>query len=323
MTGKKPGPAVGAGLQVPRMTGRHSPAQAGTKPSAQRGGAGAAHTSVRLDRLLAREGLGSRSEVKKAVCAGKAVVNGIPERDPGRQVFPSDEVFFDGKKVGQETFVYYMLHKPAGVLTATRDRHAQTVLDLLRETGPAPVLRQGLFPVGRLDRDTEGLLLITDDGQLAHALLSPKKHVDKTYYALVTGRVTEEEIRRFSEGIRVPGEGGDEAFTAMPAKLQTDTAAAFADLLPADPGQFVPGKITEYTQTLVTIQEGRFHQVRRMFSATGKKVLYLKRLSMGPLRLDPGLAPGEYRPLTNKETELLIALAGSRSGGVLNEKESL
>lgn len=278
--------------------------------------------SLRLDKLLAREGLGTRSEVKKAVRAGRAVVNGEPERDPGRQIFPSDEVFFKGERVGQEPFVYYMLHKPAGVLSATRDRRARTVLDLLREpeaqacgNSAGPVLRQGLFPVGRLDRDTEGLLLVTDDGRLAHALLSPKKHVDKTYYALVTGRVTDEEIRRFAEGIRVSGDGGDEAFTARPARLQTVSsdrsgAVAFADLLPEDPGQFVSGDITEYTQTLVTIQEGRFHQVRRMFSATGKKVLYLKRLSMGPLRLDPGLAPGEYRPLTKNETERLLDSAG-------------
>ena len=165
----------------------------------------------RLDKLLGQEGLGTRSELKKAIRSGRALVNGAVEKDPGRQISSEDEVCFDGRKVRGDRYVYYMLNKPAGVITATEDGQMRTVLDLLRES----VSRKGLFPVGRLDRDTEGLLLITDDGQLAHRLLSPAKHVDKTYYAVVTGTVTEEDVRLFAEGLRV-----DDGFTAMPAVLQ-------------------------------------------------------------------------------------------------------
>lgn len=248
----------------------------------------------RLDKRLAQEGFGTRSEIRKAVGAGKVSVNGHIEKDPGRKISPEDEIFFEGEKVGQETFVYYMLNKPAGVITATEDETQRTVLDLLRspsdpsgKTMEAPVLRRGLFPVGRLDRDTEGLLLITDDGQLAHCLLAPGRHVDKVYYAIVTGEVTGDEIRKFAEGLQVGKEGSPEAFTALPAKLET---------LREDP---------ERTEVLVTIREGKYHQVKRMFRAVGKEVLYLKRLSMGPLRLDPELAPGEFRALRGEEVEAL------------------
>jgi 16S rRNA pseudouridine516 synthase len=196
-----------------------------------------------------------------------------------------------------------MLNKPAGVITATEDGQMRTVLDLLRES----VSRKGLFPVGRLDRDTEGLLLITDDGQLAHRLLAPGKHVDKTYYALVSGRVTEEDIRAFEAGIEVGGE-----FTAMPALLSTDPGKAdtFKDLIPADIREILPPEITQYSQTLVTIREGKYHQIKRMFAARGKEVLYLKRLAMGPLCLDASLAAGQYRPLEQEEIDLLSVSYG-------------
>ena len=154
-------------------------------------------------------------------------MNGAVEKDPGRQISSEDEVCFDGRKVRGDRYVYYMLNKPAGVITATEDGQMRTVLDLLRES----VSRKGLFPVGRLDRDTEGLLLITDDGQLAHRLLSPAKHVDKTYYAVVTGTVTEEDVRLFAEGLRV-----DDGFTAMPAVLQiyTDLCDDTGRKIPSD-----------------------------------------------------------------------------------------
>lgn len=292
----------------------------------------------RLDKLLGQEGLGTRSELKKAIRSGRATVNGAVEKDPGRQISSEDEVCFDGKRIRRDQYVYYMLNKPAGVITATEDGQMRTVLDLLREPGmfargtaretdmprktgavpaadsrtaespvvPAktlagrepvrPVMRKGLFPVGRLDRDTEGLLLITDDGQLAHRLLSPARHVDKTYYAVVTGTVTEEDIRLFAEGLRV-----DAGFTAMPAVLRIIENESCSEA----PGKYsLPENADgrQYTQVYVTIREGKFHQIKRMFAAVGKEVLYLKRLSMGRLKLDSSLELGQFRELTEEET---------------------
>ena len=276
---------------------------------------------MRLDRLLAQEGFGTRSEIKKAIRSGRAAVNGTIEKDPGRQISSDDEVRFDDKVIARVEFVYYMLYKPAGVITATEDSRTATVLDLLRapessgspsERQPAqssravqPVLRRDLFPVGRLDRDTEGLLLITDDGQLAHRLLSPGRHVDKVYYAVVTGQVTEEDRRRFAEGLCV-----DESLTAMPARLLSAAEAAreteqLSGLIPEDPQQLIPPGTTSFSPVLVTIREGKFHQIKRMFAAVGKEVLYLRRLSMGPLLLDEALSPGEFRELTQEEIRLL------------------
>lgn len=296
----------------------------------------------RLDKLLGQEGLGTRSELKKAVRKGRVTVNGAVEKDPGRQITAEDRVCFDGEEVRRNQYVYYMLNKPAGVITATEDGRMRTVLDLLREPVPVPeeaepgsaaadspeetetsvpdgstlkktaaarpgpmpaeasactrpVLRRGLFPVGRLDRDTEGLLLITDDGQLAHRLLSPVRHVDKTYYAVVTGRVTESDISLFAQGFRV-----DDELTAMPAVLRIIEDGSFAEApLPDD--AYGP----ECTQVSVTIREGKFHQIKRMFAAVGKEVLYLKRLSMGTLQLDTALKPGQFRELTKEEIAAL------------------
>lgn len=171
-----------------------------------------------------------------------------------------------------------MLHKPAGVVSATEDKREKTVLDLLKSEDR----RDGIFPVGRLDKDTEGFLLLTDDGDLAHRLLSPRKHVDKTYYAKIAGSVTEAHIERFREGLDI----GDEKKT-LPAMLE---------ILASEP---------ETSEIRITIHEGRFHQVKRMFEAVGCKVTYLKRLSMGAVALDETLAPGDYRPLNEKERELL------------------
>ena len=182
-------------------------------------------------------------------------------------------------------YEYFMLNKPSGVVSATEDKKEKTVLDLLRSGKSSDkgtgMLREDLFPVGRLDKDTEGLLLITNDGELAHRLLSPKKHVDKVYYAEIRGRVGDEDVRLFGLGLDI----GDEKAT-LPAELKI-----------IDPG--------EISLIQVTVREGRYHQVKRMFRAVGKEVIYLKRLSMGSLVLDEALAPGEFRRLTEEEVERL------------------
>ena len=196
----------------------------------------------------------------------------------------------DGLKIPYQKYLYYVLNKPAGVITATTDSRDRTVLDLLGEDR-----RKDLFPVGRLDKDTEGLLLITNDGPLAHRLLSPRKHVDKCYYAKVRGEVTGEDVEQFAQGLFLAGLGEEKEEKTMPARLEILKTASAA-------GKEAPGIVSEI---LLTIQEGKFHQVKRMFQAVGKEVLYLKRLSMGSLKLDPELAPGQYRELTKEEMERL------------------
>ena len=232
---------------------------------------------MRLDKYLAEMGAGTRSELRKAVRAGRVTVNGVKVKDASVHVSEKDEVCLDGEKIAYEKFVYYLMNKPAGVISATEDRRERTVLDLIEGQQ-----RKGLFPVGRLDRDTEGLLLITNDGELAHRLLSPKRHVDKVYFARLDGPVGEPERRLFAEGLKV-----DEMLTAMPAVLEI--------LEPAN-------------EVKVTIREGKFHQVKRMFAAVGREVLYLKRLSMGPLTLDGSLPSGAYRRLTEEEESAIIGL---------------
>lgn len=185
-------------------------------------------------------------------------------------------MFYQGQMVAYAEYEYYMLNKPAGVVSATEDKNDSTVLDLIDEKQ-----RKDLFPVGRLDKDTEGLLLITNDGELAHQLLSPKKHVDKVYFARIDGKVTEEDVRKFAEGLEI----GEEK-PILPAHLE---------IL----------KSEEISKIRLTIREGKFHQVKRMFHAVGKEVIYLKRLQMGSLVLDPRLALGEYRELTGQELEAL------------------
>ena len=204
-------------------------------------------------------------------------MNGVRVTRPEEKIDTErDTVLFNGMTVGYAEFEYYMLNKPAGVVSATEDRRERTVLDLIGEKR-----RKDLFPVGRLDKDTEGLLLITNDGELAHRLLSPKKHVDKTYYARVAGRITEEHKKIFAAGVDI----GDEK-PALPAELR---------ILSSE----------EISEVELTIHEGRFHQVKRMFHAVGGEVLYLKRTSMGSLRLDECLEPGQYRRLTEDEIRAL------------------
>lgn len=232
---------------------------------------------IRLDKYLADMGAGTRSEVKKAIRCGRVCVDGETVKKPETKVDADTQtVTYDGRNIQYQEKVYYMLHKPAGVVSATRDNKEKTVLDLIDGQK-----RKDLFPVGRLDKDTEGLLLITNDGDLSHRLLSPSKHVDKVYYARIEGRVTEEDGLAFKEGVDI----GDD----------TPTKSAHLEII----------RSSEESEILLTIQEGRFHQVKRMFEAVGKKVTYLKRLSMGSLTLDETLHKGEYRSLTEEELEKL------------------
>lgn len=233
---------------------------------------------LRVDKVLSNVGYGSRAEIKIYCKRGMIVVNGEVVKNPGLQVDPEkDEIIFDGETVNYREFVYIMLNKPDGYISATFDKHDPIVLDLIDPM----YLAFEPFPVGRLDKDTEGLLVLTNDGKLSHRVLSPKKHVPKTYYARIEGLVTEEDILAFEKGVVL-----DDGYETMPAQLNI----------------LKSGEISEIE---LTIHEGKFHQVKRMFESVGKKVVYLKRLSMGKLRLDESLALGEYRELTEEEVKLI------------------
>ncbi|WP_435170922.1 pseudouridine synthase [Paenibacillus glycanilyticus] len=240
---------------------------------------------MRIDKLLSHTGYGTRSEIKKLVKQGKVTVAGKVVKDSGQLVDPElDEVAFDGERVMYREVIYLMMNKPPGVISATEDRRERTVIDLLE---PEDQLMDP-FPVGRLDKDTVGLLLLTNDGQLAHELLSPRKHVPKTYEAVVQGDVGEEDQTQFKAGVTL-----DDGYVTMPSDLK---------ILKKDGGE---GGVTSVIS--LTIMEGKFHQVKRMFEAVGKKVVYLKRVSMGPLELDADLEEGTYRELTDEEIVLLRA----------------
>ena len=233
---------------------------------------------MRLDKLLANMGYGSRKEVK-ALLKQKAVrVDDEIVKDSSLHVDPSKQnVTVFGERVEYIEYIYLMMHKPQGVISATEDKYDRTVIDLLD-----PIDQHfEPFPVGRLDKDTEGLLLITNDGQLAHNLLSPKKHVPKWYYAKIDGKVTESDIESFKQGVTL-----DDGYHTKPGELKILASG-------------------EQSEIELMIQEGKFHQVKRMFEAVGKKVTYLKRLSMGSLELDPELPLGEYRHLTEEELKAL------------------
>ena len=235
---------------------------------------------IRLDKYLADMGAGSRSQLRQEIRKGLVQVNGETAKTPDQKINPDqDQVALRGEHIAYVSFEYYMLNKPAGVLSASRDRKEKTVLDLIAEHS-----RKDLFPVGRLDKDTEGLLLITNDGALAHELLHPKKHVNKTYFARLTGPVTPQMVQAFAEGMDI----GDETLTR--------------------PGELRILKNGPQAETEITISEGRFHQIKRMAKAAGTEVLYLKRLCMGPLCLDPALACGAYRSLTQEEKTALQRL---------------
>lgn len=246
---------------------------------------------IRLDKYLAEMGCGTRSEVKAMIRKGRVTVDKKTVKAPETKIdTDAERVELDGSPVAYEEMAYYLLNKPAGVVSATRDGRQKTVLDLLPGKR-----RQDLFPVGRLDKDTEGLLLITNDGALAHNLLSPGKHVDKEYFARVRGRVTQEDAVKFAQGVDI----GDEKPT-LPAELTILSSG-------------------EESEITLVIREGRFHQVKRMFEAVGKEVVYLKRLSMGSLRLPEDLACGAFRPLTQQEISELKNCGKPRRSHPLDE----
>ncbi len=226
---------------------------------------------MRLDKLLAGAGCGSRKEIKQFLRKGAATVNGVVVKNADAVVDETKDVItFFGEKIVYREFVYLMLNKPAGVVSATYDNRDIAVISLV----PEEYMHYELFPVGRLDKDTEGLLIITNDGAAAHKALSPKHHVPKVYYAETDGKIMQEDIEKFKEGIIL-----DDGYKTMPAVLEKagDTSA------------------------YVTIAEGKFHQIKRMFADTGKKVTYLKRIKFGNIMLDKSLKPGEMRELTEEE----------------------
>ena len=227
-------------------------------------------SSIRLDKYLADMGVGSRRDVKSILKAGRVKVNSFTVTEAEAKIdTESDNVELDGKRIGYEEYRYYMLNKPAGVISATKDKLSDTVIEILKGENT-----KDLFPVGRLDKDSEGLLIISNDGKFAHNVLSPAKHVDKTYYVRLDKKPNEEEISRIENGIDI----GDDK-PCLPAKV----------------------KVLSDDEAYITISEGRFHQVKRMFSAVGINVTYLKRISMGALKLDENLAPGEYKKLSKEE----------------------
>lgn len=237
----------------------------------------------RLDKLLSNMGAGSRTQVKDMIKAGFVTVNGILAKSPDIKVEPGvDKVILKGQEVKYREFIYLMLNKPQGMISSTDDPRESVVLELLDDywKGFRP------FPVGRLDKDTEGLLLITNDGQLAHLLLSPRKGVDKTYYAEIDGVVLPEHVESFRKGVML-----EDGYLTLPAELEINKSDIFSEVN-------------------VTIQEGKYHQVKRMFAAHGLRVVYLKRVRMGTLMLDDELEPGEYRELTEEEIAVLKTEVG-------------
>lgn len=244
----------------------------------------------RLDKFLVEMSVASRSTIKDMAKKGRITVNGQIVKASDTKIDESaDVVAVDGQVIVFSSTEYFMLNKPAGVITATLDKKAKTVLDLLDER-----TRNDLFPVGRLDKDTEGLLLITNDGDLAHRLLAPKKHVDKVYYADIRGVVTDEHVRQFASGLTL-----SDGTAVMPGELV---------VLDVD-------STAKTSRIRLTIHEGKFHQVKRMFEAVGSEVLYLKRLSMGTLVLDESLAPGAYRRLTEQEIQMLKETRNIKKNG--------
>ena len=260
---------------------------------------------IRIDKFLAEMSVGTRSEVKKMIRAGRITVNDEEVKRPEQKVDPdSDIVSVDGNLVIYSQYEYFMLNKPAGYVSATKDDEHMTVLELISEKS-----RNDLFPVGRLDIDTEGLLLITNDGEISHKLLSPKSHVDKTYFLLTKGRVTEDDVDFLEKGIDI----GDEKPT-LPAKITDlsvlgwDEIKEYHDRIYSSKEFDTEDKTGEFTSLYLTIHEGRYHQVKRMMAKVGKPVLYLKRVTMGTLKLDGKLPVGDYRKLTEKEVEDLKLL---------------
>lgn len=239
----------------------------------------------RMDKVLCDTGRWSRKEAKELIRKGQVLVDGRPVRKPEEKVDPTQvELLVQGEPLAWQEYCYLMLHKPAGVLTATEDRRQKTVLDLI----PEPYRKQGVAPVGRLDKDTTGLLLLTNDGALTHRLLSPKYHVAKVYLAEIDGTVDESDVTAFAQGMTL-GDGT----VCLPAGLET----------------------LEFGWCQVTLYEGKYHQVKRMLSVRGKPVKRLHRATFGPLAMEKGLLAGECRPLTEEEVAALRSVTGARRQG--------
>ncbi|MFD2671836.1 pseudouridine synthase [Marinicrinis sediminis] len=237
--------------------------------------------TMRLDKMLVHLGVGSRSEIKKLVKQTLVTVNDETVKDSGMKIdLEKDIVRVDGEQMHYRAFIYIMLNKPRGVISATEDARERTVLELL----PDSLRTFQPFPVGRLDKDTVGLLLLTNDGKLAHELLSPRKHVDKTYYVEASGRLSEADLSKLEQGVTL-----DDGYVTMPAQAVRVASSGEAD----------------QTCFQLTIQEGKFHQVKRMVQAVGSEVTYLKRIRMGPLVLDHTLTEGDWRELTEDEVAQL------------------
>lgn len=233
----------------------------------------------RLDKILSNLGYGTRKELKAICRKGLVKVNGVVVKDSGAKVEPeTDEIVINGEQIFYRKFIYLMMNKPDGVISATRDNRDETVVDLLEVDHQA----FDPFPVGRLDKDTVGLLFLTNDGELNHRLISPKWHVDKVYSAKINKKVTESDIVAFKNGITL-----DDGYLCKEAKLEIVSAS------------------DSESDILVTIQEGKFHQVKRMFEAVGKEVTYLRRVEFGTIKLDETLLEGEYRELTDEELAIL------------------
>ena len=230
----------------------------------------------RLDKFLCDLNIGTRSQVKVFIQKGQVTVNDEIIKKPEHKVFENDTVCFQGQALSGKQYAYYMLHKPAGIISATEDKLQATVIDYFKEE-PC----KNLYPVGRLDKDTEGLLLITNDGEMGHRLLSPRHHIPKTYYVELAHSVNDEQIHLLETGIDI----GEKKLT-LPAKIQTITGNTL----------------------YITITEGKFHQIKRMFEVVENKVMYLKRISMGELSLDESLPKGQYRRLTQDEISYLKSL---------------
>lgn len=232
----------------------------------------------RLDRILSNMGYGTRKEVRELIKGGQVEVDGAVVRDNGLQVMAgSQEITVDGRKLLYRENIYIMMNKPQGVISATEDSRERTVVDLL----PDRFRVFEPFPVGRLDKDTEGLLLLTNDGQLSHRLLSPRKHVPKTYLAKIAGRVGEDDAEAFGRGVVL-----EDGYRTMASQLVILERGSISTIE-------------------VIIYEGKYHQVKRMFQAVGKEVIYLKRISMGELKLDESLEPGSFRELNNNELKII------------------
>lgn len=235
---------------------------------------------MRLDKFVADTTALTRSQAGKAIRSGEVLVNGTVVRKPEHRINENEDcVFVGGKECSFRRFHYYLLNKPTGVITASTDPKQKTVLDLF----PTEIRKQGIFPVGRLDKDTSGLLLLTNDGDFAHRVISPKSGIDKVYDAVVDGTLCEEDVRQFKQGIILA-----DGTQCLPATL----------------------RILNPNRCLVTVQEGKYHQVRRMLASRGKPVLKLRRISVGELRLDPGPEEGRYRELSDDELCILFKQPG-------------